>query len=461
MVDVSKTGLKVDDEMELDLGLSIGGSFGKPEKLKPVKKVYALAADWKSNGYDVGLKENRPGFSRSSMLPGLDDKDAELLDPQAKREMHALRRQEAKKKREEKQQLRRVMFRARNGENGNECQRKEEEEEPALKKGRTEEDARNVNLHMSDKQMQKQMQHMHNDVTNPLPFAAETVEYPHPPTNGALRLPCVMPRWMPGGGGFEPSACRGFRPYKGSRSPGHSFSDGCERELIQPIGDGNGGNRKTVSHGSPICSSSAGCEDPSSSLDGVGSGSDSRSHSSNSLAEQSQRKGQKANDTKGQSKHSASSNAAESVYDINVNLTERFLQQNPTQPSPPRPKEESMPETEAKASDKHISNTENAAPCLEKETMLEMGKPPGPAPRTQNQDPHNSLPQMPCVSTTGNGPNGKTIRGFLYRYTKSEVSIICVCHGSSFSPAEFVQHAGGTDVSNPLKHITVIPSAFG
>ncbi|KAL3517836.1 hypothetical protein ACH5RR_020425 [Cinchona calisaya] len=73
----------------------------------------------------------------------------------------------------------------------------------------------------------------------------------------------------------------------------------------------------------------------------------------------------------------------------------------------------------------------------------------------------SSLPQMPCVSTTGNGPNGKTITGFLYRYTKSEISIVCVCHGSSFSPAEFVEHAGGIDITHPLRHITVIPSSFG
>lgn len=72
-----------------------------------------------------------------------------------------------------------------------------------------------------------------------------------------------------------------------------------------------------------------------------------------------------------------------------------------------------------------------------------------------------SLPQMPCVSATGNGPNGKTINGFLYRYTKSEVTIVCVCHGTSFSPAGFVEHAGGVDIAHPLKHITVVPSAFG
>ncbi|GFQ07534.1 ninja-family protein afp3 [Phtheirospermum japonicum] len=68
---------------------------------------------------------------------------------------------------------------------------------------------------------------------------------------------------------------------------------------------------------------------------------------------------------------------------------------------------------------------------------------------------------MPCVSTTGNGPNGRTIRGFLYKYTKAEVSIVCFCHGSSFSPAGFVEHAGGVDISHPLRHITIVGPAFG
>lgn len=89
----------------------------------------------------------------------------------------------------------------------------------------------------------------------------------------------------------------------------------------------------------------------------------------------------------------------------------------------------------------------------------EMGKPPKP-PAPPIHDGIVSLRTMPCVSTTGNGPDGKTINGFLYRYTKSEVSIICVCHGSLFSPAEFVQHAGGSDVSHPLRHITVIHPAI-
>ena len=71
----------------------------------------------------------------------------------------------------------------------------------------------------------------------------------------------------------------------------------------------------------------------------------------------------------------------------------------------------------------------------------------------------NVMLDMPCVSTTGNGPNGKKIEGFLYRYQKGEeVKIVCVCHGSFLSPAEFVKHAGGTEVEHPLRHIVVNPS---
>ncbi|KAG2675528.1 hypothetical protein I3760_12G007500 [Carya illinoinensis] len=66
--------------------------------------------------------------------------------------------------------------------------------------------------------------------------------------------------------------------------------------------------------------------------------------------------------------------------------------------------------------------------------------------------------QMPSVTTTGDGPNGKKIEGVLYKYTRGQVSIVCVCHGSFLSPAEFVEHAGGKDVKNPMKHINVFPS---
>ncbi|KAI4328553.1 hypothetical protein L6164_020897 [Bauhinia variegata] len=72
----------------------------------------------------------------------------------------------------------------------------------------------------------------------------------------------------------------------------------------------------------------------------------------------------------------------------------------------------------------------------------------------------NSMEDMPCVFTKGDGPNGKRIEGILYRYGKGEeVRIMCVCHGNFLSPAEFVKHAGGGDVAYPLRHIVVNPSS--
>ncbi|KAG0500721.1 hypothetical protein HPP92_000793 [Vanilla planifolia] len=73
----------------------------------------------------------------------------------------------------------------------------------------------------------------------------------------------------------------------------------------------------------------------------------------------------------------------------------------------------------------------------------------------------NMMDEMPCVSTKGDGPNGRRIEGFLYKYKKGEeVRIVCVCHGSFLTPAEFVKHAGGGDVTHPLRHIVVIQLLF-
>lgn len=70
------------------------------------------------------------------------------------------------------------------------------------------------------------------------------------------------------------------------------------------------------------------------------------------------------------------------------------------------------------------------------------------------------MEDMPMVSSKVEGPDGKKIDGFLYRYRKGGegVRIVCVCHGNFLTPAEFVKHAGGGDVSNPLRHIVVNPS---
>lgn len=71
-----------------------------------------------------------------------------------------------------------------------------------------------------------------------------------------------------------------------------------------------------------------------------------------------------------------------------------------------------------------------------------------------------SFGKNPCVVTTGDGPQGKQVTGFLTKYdTEEDIRIVCNCHGQCFSPAGFVMHAGGSCVSHPLRKIVVLPSS--
>lgn len=58
-----------------------------------------------------------------------------------------------------------------------------------------------------------------------------------------------------------------------------------------------------------------------------------------------------------------------------------------------------------------------------------------------------SYPNLPWVSTTGSGPNGRTISGVTYTYSSNQIRIVCACHGSHMSPEEFVRHAN-EDIPN-------------
>ncbi|KAK8961910.1 Ninja-family protein AFP3 [Platanthera guangdongensis] len=68
----------------------------------------------------------------------------------------------------------------------------------------------------------------------------------------------------------------------------------------------------------------------------------------------------------------------------------------------------------------------------------------------------NIMAEMPFVSAEGCGPNGRRVDGFLYNYRRGEeVRIVCICHGSFHTPAEF---AGGSVVPHTLRQIVVNPS---
>ncbi|KAK9269754.1 hypothetical protein L1049_001532 [Liquidambar formosana] len=60
-----------------------------------------------------------------------------------------------------------------------------------------------------------------------------------------------------------------------------------------------------------------------------------------------------------------------------------------------------------------------------------------------------SYPNLPWVSTTGRGPNGRTISGVPYNYNGNQIRIVCACHGSHMSPEEFVRHASEEHAANP------------
>ncbi|KAK7314430.1 hypothetical protein VNO77_32954 [Canavalia gladiata] len=59
-----------------------------------------------------------------------------------------------------------------------------------------------------------------------------------------------------------------------------------------------------------------------------------------------------------------------------------------------------------------------------------------------------SYPNLPWVSTSGSGPNGRTISGVTYRYSTNQIRIVCACHGSHMTPEEFVRHAN-EDLATP------------
>ncbi|MCO5613159.1 hypothetical protein L7F22_067435 [Adiantum nelumboides] len=68
-----------------------------------------------------------------------------------------------------------------------------------------------------------------------------------------------------------------------------------------------------------------------------------------------------------------------------------------------------------------------------------------------------SFLDLPWVTTTGKGPNGKTINGFMYIANGRQVRLICSCHGKHMSAVEFVEHSGSSDLSNPERSIVVSP----
>lgn len=236
MVEVSEIGLK-GEEVELDLGLSIGGCFRKSEKLKPVERELVIPFISRNNSIEVDLRliENQRTLFRSSASPSEIDSGNEIVDLQTKRDIQALRRQVAKKKQQKKR------WRGRNSmiENAIEDQRASKRDK-TYSSGFENNGVKNGNLNMCNTQTEK----------HPVQF----VPYTH-----GFAYPFLMPCWNPTGkekNGVEPANCQGFRPFL----PYQSLGLNDKRE---------GETKITTSNGSPKCSSSSVFDHPSSSHEGT------------------------------------------------------------------------------------------------------------------------------------------------------------------------------------------------
>uniref|UniRef100_J3L750 Ninja-family protein n=1 Tax=Oryza brachyantha TaxID=4533 RepID=J3L750_ORYBR len=101
-------------------------------------------------------------------------------------------------------------------------------------------------------------------------------------------------------------------------------------------------------------------------------------------------------------------------------------------------------------------------------------EPPAPQePAVVQQEVHNEVVYLvgcppDVMVATGDGPGGRTVVGYQARRVSESPGaggndadnagrILCSCHGASFTPAEFLLHAGATDVSYPLRRIRTFP----
>ncbi|KAL2470690.1 AFP2-like [Abeliophyllum distichum] len=425
-------------EIELSLELSIGGNYRKSENPKKVD----------------GEHMKRPGFiSRSDFYCVKGDLGAEngleFVDLNRKREIQALRRQEARKKREEK--LKKSM--GSRGLNLGGCVEDKLWLEAQQFQSRVGDRETKENENFSAEAVRKKEKNGINSINEAakdlkLSLNNGVMEIKIQGTNNSgqqIPVQCFYP-YLPSANGY---LGWGMNAGKGEVD---------KTTVVQP---------GTYSNGN----SSMDCDSIHSDRKAVSDGSFERSSAISDYQSMVQKGGSVSNGDTGS--NSSSSHMLEQL-ESNVSLakiepkdgsvgaakyTIKKASSSIPQSSPIQLTEKSKSDTNSyQTTGICSSQPENRASSPSKESNGIISKPPKPQNQIQKAA---SLSHMPCVSTTGNGPNGKTITGFLYKYTRSEVSIMCVCHGSSFSPAGFVEHAGGIDISHPLRHITVVPSAFG
>lgn len=225
-------GVKREEEIELELGLSIGGGFQRSERQNPSHAM---------------TKNEPPG---SDLRESHHHNNSDRLQVESKREFEALRRLEAKRKRLEKQQ-KKITISCNNinssgygvgldnkmwlkspeletKEQQRECKKSRVEDEEEGEGGpRSNMEMKNVNLNLTVEQNVG-----FNSTVCP-------VMYPYPPlqyvqfANG-FQYPClnVVPCWPAGGEGVgnyqvQSVVNRSFRPFQSGQESGRNMGNGC------------------------------------------------------------------------------------------------------------------------------------------------------------------------------------------------------------------------------------------
>ncbi|KAL5987869.1 hypothetical protein ACLOJK_035625 [Asimina triloba] len=391
-------------EIELNLGLSLGGCFGVDREEKRLVRASSIAGLEMRDLNAVPLPAASTGLIRTCSLPAETEEER-----RKRREMQSLRRMEAKRKRSEKQRNSRAGRDRASLERSSEEDKRVEEEGP-------------FGLPLKGK----------------MPGGATA--------NGFSSQPYALPAWAA-------AAARGIDAANGKSS---AFAAAVALRGFPPSSQGSLGSQGSSSSGLSDFGSRSiqailkpllgwlGSSQLSDTPTMVGLMDEHIRFTSSLLKVKLKSSARLAQYVSMQvaEKQRGSSSCMEARSPASVqSLPEHFEHKTVTPVTPTPAKEKSV-----KRSTDEVDNPSRKPDTADNGGgVREMGR--------------NVMEEMPCVSTRGDGPNGRRIEGFLYKYRMGqEVRIVCVCHGSFLSPAEFVRHAGGGDVAHPLRHIVVNPS---
>ncbi|XP_059625211.1 uncharacterized protein LOC132268372 [Cornus florida] len=302
MMEVSRVGVEEEDEIELSLGLSIGGSFRKPEKSKLIDENH-FNFNKEINSVSTNVSQKHHCFSTLSEQ----DSGSEYANPQAKHENIQRRNKRGEKLRNglhggtdggypvtnefsddkllsEAKWLQNPVRERKVRENGALVA------ERACKRGKKEDCAEMKDLNLT---LSRNGSFDQTHISNPPMLSSSPsapAQYSYPPLSNGFVYPYAMPNWstLPlcnvagkknDNDVFPPLTFPNFRPDQGNQNSGHNLwtsrDSSCFDYEVNSSKDGRNGNM--VSNWSPLRNLSVVLDHPSKSLRGDSS-SDTKNH---------------------------------------------------------------------------------------------------------------------------------------------------------------------------------------